>query len=243
MSSKSDEGAVSRGGSLLLRHGEEDSWKVPLGEECIEEISNHIEAHLGPVETVFHEIASDTVHVDVHFVKPTEHFPFARLVTSGMSDLPMPVPEGADVPRYTELLVTLPKSWRLDQASFKDESWYWPVRLIKTLARFPHKHATWLGWGHTIPNGDPPAPYAPGTSLCGAIILPSITVPDGFHELQIDKDKKITFYSVLPLYEEEMQLKLNAGSGRLLDRLDRVGINDIIDPKRRNVAKRRFGFF
>ncbi|MFQ8729788.1 MAG: suppressor of fused domain protein [Enterocloster bolteae] len=24
---------------------------------------------------------------------------------------------------------------------------YWPIRLIKYLARFPHEYSTWLGWG------------------------------------------------------------------------------------------------
>src|SRR4051812_32971873 len=125
MSSPDKPAAVSMGGTPIFQHGEAAPFEPARGEECIEQISAHIEAHLGKVETVFHEVVSDTVHVDVHFVKPTEGFPFVRLVTSGMSVLPMSVPEGMDVPRYVELLVTLPGDWRLDQDSFKDEAWYW----------------------------------------------------------------------------------------------------------------------
>jgi hypothetical protein len=73
--------------------------------------------------------------------------------------------------------------------------------------------------------------------------LPSVTVPNEFHQLRIDEEKEIVFYSVVPLYKEEMQLKLNMGSDKLLDRFDQAGINDIIDPRRRNVAKKRFGLF
>jgi len=215
MNSEKDSNIVSLSGSPILLHGEETPWAMPQGEQYIEEISNHIEEHLGPVASVFHEIVSDTVHIDVHFVKPTERFPFVRLVTSGMSDLAMVTPEGTDVPRFTELLITLPKDWRLDQASFNDENWYWPVRLIKSLARLPHKYATWLGLGHTVPNGDPAEPYASDTVLCGAIILPSVTAPNQFHQLRIDKEKEIVFYSVVPLYKEEMQLKLNMGADKL----------------------------
>lgn len=243
MKSAEDQKVVSLGGSPILAHGNPTPWRAPDGEECIEEISNHIEAYLGPVKTVFHEVVSDTVHIDVHFINPTEAFPFARLVTSGMSDLPMLIPEGSEVPNYAELMITLPGNWHLDQKSFEDEGWYWPVRLIKSLARLPHKYGTWLGWGHTIPNGDPAEPYAPNTSLCGAIILPSVTVPDEFHRLRIGDQKEITFYSVVPLYEEEMQLKLRSGSDKLLDRFDQAGLNDIVDPTRRNVAKKRFGLF
>lgn len=243
MNSEKNDNVVSLGGSPIYRHGEASAWKAPRGEECIEDISKHIETHLGPIETVFHEIISDAVHIDVHFVKPTERFPFIRLVTSGMSDLPMQIPDAADVPRYAELLITLPSDWKIDQGAFDDENWYWPVRLIKDLARLPHKYATWLGWGHTVPNGDSAQPYASNTGLCGAIVLPSITAPGEFHQLRINGGKEIVFYSVVPLYEEEMELKLNKGSDKLLDLFDRAGINDIVSPTRRNVAKKRFGLF
>lgn len=103
----------------------------------LEQISAHIERHLGPIEMVFHEIVSDTVHIDVHWVKPTRDFPFARLVTSGMSDLPMSVPEDSGAPAHLELMITLPGQWRFDEDALDDERWYWPVGLLKALARFP----------------------------------------------------------------------------------------------------------
>jgi len=237
-----EEKIVALSGSPIYHHTESTPWSAPQGEEYIEQISEHIERYLGKVETVFHEIVSDTVHIDVHFVKPSDEFPFARLVTSGMSDLPMTTPPEVDVPKYVELVVTLPPDWKLDQKSFEDENWYWPVRLIKYLARLPHKYETWLGWGHTIPNGDPTESYAPSTQLNGAIVLPSITVPDEFHTLRIDEKKEITFYAVVPLYKEEMDLKLRSGTDKLLERLGKKEITDVIDPKRTNVAKKLFGF-
>ncbi|SHG50012.1 Suppressor of fused protein (SUFU) [Hydrocarboniphaga daqingensis] len=243
MSSAEKSAVVSMSGSPILRHSEAAPFEGPQGEECIEQISDHIEAHLGQIETVFHEIVSDTVHIDVHFVKATETFPFVRLVTSGMSDLPMSAPEDSDVPKFVEVLMTLPGNWKLDQDSLSDEHWYWPIRLMKGLARLPHKHKTWLGWGHTVPNGDPAEPYASSTKLCGAILLPSVTVPEGFHKLRIDQDKEITFFSIVPLYEEEMRLKLRSGSDALLNRFDKTNVNDIVDPSRRNSAKKNFGLF
>ncbi|MFO1251389.1 MAG: suppressor of fused domain protein [Inhella sp.] len=234
---------VSLSGNPIHRHGEPNAWAPPQGEEFIEEISAHIEKHLGPVESVFHEILSDTVHIDVHIVRPTPDFPFIRLVSSGMSDLPMSVPDEIDAPRYAELMMTLPAVWRLDQASLEDEAWYWPVRLIKTLARLPHKYATWLGFGHTVPNGDPAEPYAANTGLCGAIVLPSVTVPAEFHTLDIPGIKQVTFYSVVPLHQKEMELKLRLGTDKLLDRFDRKGLNDIVDVKRADVTTKRFGFW
>jgi len=242
-SGKDKPNVVSMSGSPIYRHGEASPWQAPQGEMSLEQISAHIEAHLGKVDFVFHEILSDTVHIDVHIVKPEASFPYARLVTSGMSDLPMTIPEDTDVPRFAELMVTLPATWALDQESFKDENWYWPVRLIKELARFPHKYGTWFGFGHSVPHGDPPEPYAASTKLCGAIILPSVTVPDEFHTLRIDETKEIRFYSIVPLYADEIAFKLREGSNKLLDKFDSAKLNDIIDPQRRSVLKKRFGIF
>ena len=39
------------------------------------------------------------------------------------------------------------------------------------LARLPHQYDSFLSYGHTIPTGDPPVPYADDTELCCALIL------------------------------------------------------------------------
>ena len=234
---------VSMSGAPILRHDEATPFETPHGEECLKEISDHIEAHLGPIETVFHELVSDTVHIDVHFIKPTAAFPYIRLVTSGMSDLPMTVPEGRQINPYAELMLNLPGDWKMTQADFEDENWYWPIRLVKYLARLPHKYRTWLGVGHTVPNGDPAEPYAPGTALSGAVVVTPVSVPDAFRRLVINDSKTIDFLVVVPLYSEEMDFKLRKGVGALLDNFNKAGVSDIVDPQRRNVARKRFGIF
>jgi len=239
-----DENLVSMSGAPIFRYTDgEKEWESPSGEECIEEISDHIERHIGKVDMVFHELLSDTVHIDIHHVKPTSERPFHTLVTSGMSDLKMNVPSDVSSSPYMELIMTLPKSWKVDEESFKNEKWYWPIRELKFLARFPHKYETWLAFGHTLPNGDPAEPFAENTKLSGVIILPSVIAPEEFISLEIDQEKTIEFYSVVPLYDEEMNLKLNKGTDLLLDKFDKYGINDVIVTDRKNVAKKRFGIF
>jgi hypothetical protein len=234
---------VSLSGSPIYRHEEALPWAPPPGEEYIEQISAHIEKHLGPVETVFHELVSDKVHIDVHFVKPTTDFPYVRLVTSGMSDLPMRTPDDQRIPRHAELLITLPPDWKLSQSDMEDERWYWPIRHLKILARLPHEYETWLGWGHTVPNGDPPTPYANNTKFCGALVVPSVTVPKEFHTLEIKNVKDISFFAMVPLYESEMNLKLRSGLDALLSRFDKHGVSDIVDLSRKDTAVRRFGLW
>ena len=218
----------------------------------IEAISDHIEKHVGVVDTVFHEIVSHRVHIDIHWVKPSEAFPFHTLVTSGMSDVPMNVPEGLSSERYAEVCILLPEYWlnaENDYATlkelFKDENIYWPVRWLKQIALFPHEYDTWVGRGHTIPNGAEAAPFAGNTKLGCMILFPSVSLGKDFFSLPINEDKTIHFYCLYPLYKEEMDYKLKKGTGALLDKFAKKYMSDIVDPDRENLSVKKglFGWW
>jgi Suppressor of fused protein (SUFU) len=213
------------------------SFLPPPAELGTEAIVRHIERHLGPVESVFHELISDAVHLDVHWVKPTAARSFHLLVTSGMSDRPMKVPAELEAPRHIELVATLPERWAIGDEAFRNENWYWPVRQLKTLARFPHKYDTWLGEGHTVANDDPPQPFAPSTRLCGAILLRPQQVPQAFHELRLGDGRTIRFLAVVPVHDKEMALKTRSGTEALLERFHQAGVTDVIEPTRPSVAR------
>jgi Suppressor of fused protein (SUFU) len=205
-------------------------------------IGEHIVRHIGPVTDVFHERVSDVVCIDLLVVGPHGERPFHTLVTCGMSDRAMRVPiEDPDdlgrVPelRYAELLLCLPPEWPLTPEAFQSEDYYWPVRWLKKVARLPHQHDGWLGLGHTIPNGDPPRPLAGNTRFSGWLVDEPVLFPTEVRKLRFE-EKAINFYSIVPLYEEEMTLKLRKGSGALSHLLDRARVSELIDLERRNVA-------
>jgi hypothetical protein len=212
-------------------------------ETSIEEISKHIEKHLGKIESVFHEIVSDMVHVDIYWIKPTEKMNFHILVTSGMSDLPMTTPEGSDDWKYSELCILLPNTWNmktenyeLDKDVFSDEKNYWPIRWLKMLARFPHEYNTWLSWGHTVPNGEDAAPLADNTRLGCVMLYPAVNLPEEFFELRINDQKLVRFFCLIPLYKEEMNYKLNNGVDALIDKFAQFGVADIVEINRQNTC-------
>lgn len=227
------------GGSRVYHHRARTSeFEVAHGdEETIAAVDRHIARHLGEVTGVWHEIVSDLVHIDVHVVEPSADHDFYSLVTSGMSDRPMTVPEGADVPEFAELVVHLPVDWPLTQEAFQDERHYWPIRLLKVLGRLPHEYGTWLGHWHTIPNGDPPVPYADNTALCSAMITPPVLTAAEFDELITPSGKRIAFYQVLPLHADELALKLTEGTEALLDRLNEAEVDGVVDPARPSCAR------
>src|SRR5262245_30350106 len=217
-------GERSEGGSYIMRHKERKTPFQPAtgDSDLIDAISGHIERHIGPVDMVFHEIVSDMIHLDVHQVRPSERFPFHTLVTSGMSEAPMTVPEGYPGPRYLELCMCLPRDWRMPGPSEEEhgeaavERLCWPVRWLKNLARLPHEYDTFLGYGHTVPNGDPPEPVADNAPFrCMTVTLP-YAFPPGFGRLEAS-GRQIMFLMIAPLFVEEMNLKLKRGAEALED--------------------------
>jgi hypothetical protein len=232
------------GGSQVYRHQAQErglEWSHGDG-DLIEAVEGHISRHLGEVETVYHEVISDIVHVDVHIVPTNRDRKWVTLITSGMSERPMRPPEGVENFDYAELMLCLPATWPLSDAALKDENNYWPIGGLKYLARLPHEYETWLAPGHTVPNGDPPAPFASGTKLCCFLVTEPIGVPTEFARLTLQDGRSINFLSVIPLYREEMDLKLSKGSDALYERLD-LPVEEFFNPQRKNLAKKRFGLF
>ena len=205
--------------------------------QLIEAISGHIERHVGPIARVWHELVSDDLHIDVHHVDPAPHRPFHALVTSGMSEFPMSVPAQRESFRFAELAILLPQHWLVTEKDFEDEKNYWPLRLLKRMARYPHENHTWLGYGHTVANqGEPPAPFASNTALNAIITLPALSLVEAFWKLERPRAPVINFWMVVPLYWEELQLKLRAGTDALLAALEQHAVTEIIDPSRANAA-------
>ncbi|WP_294391129.1 suppressor of fused domain protein [Prosthecobacter sp.] len=236
---------VTPGGSKVLRHKPSaHEFQLAVGGPDIQVIEAHVEKHIGAVSHVFHEIISDQVHLDVHFVPPTPDRPFHTLVTSGMSDRPMTVPSGAEEFRHAELMICLPAEWKLAQsqmgevgpADFNDERNYWPVRWLKKLARLPHEYDTWIGPSHTIPNGDPAEPLAIGLPFTGFLVFHPAMVPDGFHRLCVSDEKTINFYAIIPITTNEMDFKLQHGAAALLQRLMEHGVTELVNPLRAEVV-------
>jgi hypothetical protein len=242
--------ARSESGAPILKHQAPDRGPLEIihpeqDAEALALIDAHIDRYIGTGNeegVVFHELISDIVHIDVHIVPPSQERDYYTLVTSGMSDRPMNTPDVAADLRYAELVICLPPTWDLTEQGMKNDANFWPVGTLKMLARLPHTYDTWLAIGHTVPNGDPPEPYAPNTKLCCALICNPVLFEDGFTELRVRDGKTINFYSFLPIYEEEMNHKLKHGSSSLFELLGAKGVTEILDVARENVCKKRSWF-
>ncbi|MED1782784.1 suppressor of fused domain protein [Brevibacillus fortis] len=234
-------GEKAKDGTTIYTYDQQATSEPPAPMEYVEEIGNHFETvFAGRESSVFHEIISDTIHIDVNVMSPTEEEPFWVLYTNGMSDLPMTIPDEIQEQMEesidrAELMIFLPASWELTQESLEDENNYWPIRLMKQLARFPHQYNTWLGYGHTIPNYQEYEPYADGTGLNGVVLF---QLSEEISVIPTKDGNNIHTYFLIPLYKEEMEYKLEHGMDALLDKLFELDDDALIlNPNRRNTCK------
>jgi hypothetical protein len=181
--------------------------------------------------TVFDEKKSLDFHLDVYWIKPDEYRNYIILMTNGISSKPFETPD-KQLSRYIELCILLPPNWKLENDSWKKQKNYWPIELLKSIGRYPLENNTWLGYGHTIPNGE----YIIGTKFVATILLKSKILPDDFQQI-IYGEKIIELYTLFPLYKEELDYKIKHGTNALLELFDKNNISDIINIKRKNVCR------
>lgn len=230
---------VSPGGSTLLKHSKSnnDSRYSGLSEQEMKDIESHLEKHIGPFSTVFHEIISEGLHVDVIHIPPSEKVPYNVLVTMGVSEFKMNVPEKLKQFEHAEFLIFLPKDWPIDHSRWSDNRYYWPVYMLKTMAKVPKNFDTWFYYGHTIPNQNPPVPFDNSTQMSGALITFPYLVPNQDFLQMKSGEKTVTFWCIAPLYESEWNYKLEHGTDKLEELSEQKGIDlCCINPTRPSVV-------
>ena len=222
---------TSPGGSTIERHPAKGFMKPQLGfadestagfTETREEVYTRM---FGKAESVSHEMVPQIPHIDVYtfFRRGEDGSATCALVTGGMSDVPMRIPRGADVPRRVELILycTEPKPEY--------------IATMRWLAHFPHNQKTWIGEGHTIPNGNPPAPFWGSEVLDTILLMPTIVTRDRSlpDELKLGGDP-VSFLWIVPLSTPECNLKLEKGINAIYELFGQHKHPYVFDPERKS---------
>lgn len=151
----------------------------------------------------------------------------------------MTLPAGAidaGVAPRAELVICLPADWPVPDeqygttASWTEEA-YTPISWLKRLARLPRDYGSWLGFGHTIPNGDPADPLLPGSALTGWVLLPPLTFPEETRSIDTPGGR-VDLFAITGITSDEMDRKVANGVESLFDGFDAHGVNEIFDPTR-----------
>lgn len=199
-------------------------------DDIIQGIDRFIQKNVGEVAQVFHEVVSDDFHIDIHHGRSRGDVRYQWLFTSGMSRIPMNAPPQCLDGQFAELVMCLPQEWPLNMDAFKDENNYWPVGLLKSLARYPHENNTWLYGGHSVPFGKA---FAPNTKMSSLVLFePRLLGREPFIRL---RDKTVSLWAVCPLYEEEVAYKTSNGFEALMELLRKSEVSELLHPHRPSV--------
>jgi len=208
--------------------------KVPTPIRYLQTITDHIETYFGTDFFVLDEKKSSVVHVDVHVVRPTPTRPHFTLLTSGMSDLDMRVPEGLEDLALAEVCLCLPKEWPLamDDFGWREPRYFWPVAILQQVARYPHINQTWFSWGHTVGSVERPEPLRVETRFTGLMLVNPATFPEGADTVETKDGRAMHYLALIPLLEQEMKFKQKFDSDTLEEKLKEAGVTELLNSKR-----------
>jgi hypothetical protein len=175
---------------------------MPAGAAAnLEAISAHADGIMGHDAKHLHERYSpDGVHIDLLHYPPANGRDFHYIITSGMSDLPM---LGVAKDSRVELTIALAPEWDISPSGFTNPSTWEPVRLLKTLARYPHTNRVSFAKGDSVPLGE----QALLSPMNAVLLMPPVLVPELATPI-ITQGLEISFLAVYLLHQEELELKL-----------------------------------
>ncbi len=220
----------SAGGSRIHRYsgGEFDNPEIRVPPEEHHDFQQKRErvfdSVFGDSENVFHEVLPLFPHIDVYVHAPTEQRDFYTLVTGGMSNDRMTLPQGVPTDFARAELVFYCNEPKPEYAE-----------LLRKLAHFPHDNRTWLSYGHTMPNGQPPEPIFENPQLDTLILLGSIVAPDSTFEEQLSLNgDPVNLLWLLPISTPECQYKLDHGADAFYEILDKNQHPFVFEPDRQS---------
>lgn len=163
--------------------------------------------------------------------------PVTVLMTNGLSEYKMPVPEKMEGFEYNELYFCLPSYWEWEDRSNPSMSWVFDW--IQKLAKYVIEKETWFGHGHTLPTGIEMEPLSPTMKQNHIILLSPILLEDELTELKVG-DKTVNFLAIVPIFPDEMDYKQGKGTFKFIQKLQSKGVTEKLDDFRVTVLQSRW---
>lgn len=166
--------------------------------------------------------------------------PVTVLVTNGLSNYKMPVPDVMKGYEFNELYFCLPSYWEWEDT--ENPKMNWVFDWIQRLAAYVQEKQTWFGHGHTMPCGKEAKALSETMKqnhffLSNPIYLEEALVP-------IEKgDKTIHFLAIIPVFKDEFEYKQARGTFKFMQKLANKGITEKLDDYRGSVLRGKWSFF
>ncbi len=171
--------------------------------------------------------------------------PVTLIMTNGLYQKEMMVPEKVKNRKHIELFFALPSYWEYEEIDNPKRNWIFSW--IQKLAKHLHENDTWYGYGHTFSNQsiiDGKISYNPLSPIVSAqhlILLDPINLDYEIQKLEID-GKEIHFLAIVPIFSDELDYKQGQSARKLVGKMMNKGVSETIDEFRGSVLKRNWRF-
>jgi hypothetical protein len=161
------------------------------------------------------------------------------LVTNGLSDYLMPVPEKLAGNEYNEIYFCLPSYW--DVKDSENPNMNWVFEWIQRIANYVVEKKTWLGNGHTMPCGSEMESLSPSMQQNHFFFSDPVLLENELLPLEIG-GKNIHFLAIIPIFGEEMDYKQGKGTFKFQQKLRTHGVTEKLDDYRGSTLKSKWRF-
>lgn len=165
--------------------------------------------------------------------------PVTILMTNGLSDYTMPVPEKMMGREHNELYFCLPSYWEWDD--LENPKMNWIFAWIQRLSKYVVENKTWFGHGHTMPCGQEMEALSETMRQNHFFLSDPMLLENELEPLVID-GKEIHFLAIIPIFGEEMDYKQGKGTLKFQQKLRNNGITEKLDDFRGSVLKSKWRF-
>ena len=162
------------------------------------------------------------------------------LMTNGLSEYKMPVPEKLTGREFNELYFCLPSYWDLEEKDNTNMNWVYTW--LQKMAQFVVEKNTWFGPGHTIPSGPDKQPLSSTMKQNNFFLTDPIQLEEEMKPLQLG-NCTIHFLAIMPIFQDEMEYKHAGGSFKFLQKLNAVGVTEKLDDFRSTIMRSKWRLF
>lgn len=217
---------------VFLQEQADNFVKVSYTVQEKSKVEEHIRKYFGSYHIVLHETAGADMDIDIYVLPPRSEHDYYTLITCGMGAYKMQSENAQSDMVRAELMLNVPKTWLFDRDALCQEKYYWVIRFLLKTVWMPFKNRLWLGWGYTIGSEEPLTEEA---DFAGAVLLYPGIFGEQSYSCELPGGEKVCFYQLIPLYQEEIDYKLNYGIDKLLEKCPDE-LLEVIDTKRMNAV-------
>ncbi len=161
--------------------------------------------------------------------------PVTLIMTDGLSQKKMKLPEQSNEFDQIELYWALPEYWDLSDLSNPNTNWifHWLNKLVRHLL----DKDVWFGHGHTFKTQS----LSPTMKQEFLMLMRPLIVDDVLSKVH-EAVQSIGFLSIVPLFKAEFDFKQQKGTSSLVTKMTEDGVSEILDDYRESLLKKRFGY-